>query len=157
MDSVVALMGWRIKITVESMSKTDFVYGLGNIALVADLEVWLGITVACLPTLTPLFGKYIKPVMSKMAGISRKHTAQEPLKQALDSVGSSEARRPRNKQFSRLDTDSLLELGEGNKFGQVETTVKSPNATRREGRDLKSDLNNIVVRHDIRVYGEPHK
>ena len=69
-------MGWRIKITVDSTSQADSVHGLGNMALVADLEVRLGITIACLPTLTPLFAKYLKPVISDLTDIPKKDAFQ---------------------------------------------------------------------------------
>lgn len=55
--SVVAVMAWRISITVHPTTKNDSVYGLGNIGLVTHLKVWIGISVACLPTLAPLYPK----------------------------------------------------------------------------------------------------
>lgn len=103
-------MGWRIQVTVLAVTQTDFVYGLGNIGLVAHLEVWLGMIIACLPTLPPLYSKYLSPVLSRITGLSGKSTEPRQLKEAQRSIGSSEPRNFSKKHFNRLDNDSLLEL-----------------------------------------------
>ncbi len=150
---VVAIMGWRIQITVQSITQTDFVYGLGNIGLVTYLEVWIGITVACLPTLTPLFSKYLAPVVSRISGHSGKPKAQRQLKEAKHSIGSGEPRGFSMRKFHRLDQDSLLELEEGKNYTTAEAMARSTSTNQEDERWL-SDPSAINVRHDIQVCGE---
>ena len=147
-NRVVGIMGWRIAITVESITETDFVYGLGNIGLVTHLEVWIGITVACLPTLTPLFSKYIAPIVSRILWLSGKSAGQKQLKEAKHTIGSAESRGFHKRGFRRLDKYSLLELEDGKNF----TTAEALN---EEGELWTDHLSVINVRHDIQVYGEP--
>ena len=90
-----AIMGLRMQITAQSITQTDFVYGLGNIGLVTHLEVWIGIIVACLPTLTPLFFRVLKPLLSK---ISKRNTAERHLKESKHIIGSSDWKRLKRHQ-----------------------------------------------------------
>lgn len=116
-------MGWRIQMTAQSVTQTDLVHGLGNIDLVTLLEVWIGIIVACLPTLTPLYSRYLSSVVSR---ISRKRTKQRQLKEAQHTIGSNGSRIFNKKNFNRLNKEaSLLELEEGKNFSNAETTVRS--------------------------------
>jgi hypothetical protein len=48
----------------------DPMISLVNIGLLSSLELWLGIVVACMPTMGPLFLTYIKPAFSKVYGRS---------------------------------------------------------------------------------------
>jgi hypothetical protein len=48
--------------------QVDFAYVLTDIGLLSHLELWLGIIVACMPTLAPLLNRYIKPAISKVSG-----------------------------------------------------------------------------------------
>lgn len=59
-------MAWRIQVTLESAVQTDFVFGFSTVALISFLELWLGLIVACMPTLAPLSNKYIKPHVSRI-------------------------------------------------------------------------------------------
>ncbi|KAI9038717.1 glucose-methanol-choline (gmc) oxidoreductase [Aspergillus affinis] len=63
--SVVAVMIWRLVITLHPETRSDFIYGLGRIALTSFLELWIGIIVVSLPTLAPLFKRYITPIISR--------------------------------------------------------------------------------------------
>ena len=63
-------MAWRNYLQVQPINKTDYVYAAGIIGLPNFLELWLGLIVACLPTLTPLYSRYLKPVYSTMRGDS---------------------------------------------------------------------------------------
>jgi hypothetical protein len=147
-NRVVGIMGWRIAITVQSITQTDFVYGLGNIGLVTHLEVWIGIIIACLPTLTPLFSKYIAPIASRISWLSGKSTGPRQLKEAKHTIGSARMRGFNKGDFKRLDKDSLLELEEGNNF----TTAEALN---EEGKHWVNHPSAISVRHDFQVYGDP--
>lgn len=48
-------MIWRIIWTEEYRANPDFTTYLGKIGIVSGFELWLGIIVACIPTLAPLF------------------------------------------------------------------------------------------------------
>lgn len=52
-------MAWRIRVAVETTTQADYLYGLGNVYLIIQPEVWVGLTVVCLPTLGPLFLEYL--------------------------------------------------------------------------------------------------
>ena len=147
-------MGWRTQITVQSITETDFVYRLGNIALVTYLEVWIGLIVACLPTLTPLFSRYLGPVLSRVQGHSGKRTGARQLKEAQHTIGSGDTREFSKEDFKRLDKDSLLELEEGKNFSKAEAMVTSTSAN-EEDEKWMSDPNAFKVRHGIQIYGEP--
>ncbi|KAL9120138.1 MAG: hypothetical protein Q9187_003308 [Circinaria calcarea] len=153
---VVAVMGWRIQITVASLTKADFVYGLGNIGVASHLELWLGIIIACLPTLVPLFSKYLKPFASKIRGVPKKPTVRRQLKEARHTIGSSGSRPFKKKQFSALGTGSLLELEEGKNFSIARTTNGLP-PTSEENESWISDQHVITVQHDVQVYSEAQK
>lgn len=148
-------MGWRIQITVQSTTETDFVYGLGDIGLVTHLECWIGIIAACLPTLTPLFSKYLGSVLSRGSGHQGKGPGQRQLKEAKHTIGSGEKRGFNKKNFNLLDKDSFLELEEGKNFSTAEA-MQTPISANEEDdeRHWMNDSNAINVRHDIRVYGE---
>lgn len=147
-------MAWRIQVTVQSITQTDFVHGLGKIGLVTHLELWLGIIVACLPTLAPLYSRYLSPVMSR---VSHKRTETRKLKEAEHTIGSDGSRHFRKKNFNRLDQDaSLLELEEGKNYSSAEATMGSQ-VTGEGDVSWMSDTNVIGVRHDVQVYGEPQK
>lgn len=66
-SSTIGVMGWRIDVTIESTKHPDFSYSLADIALISLLELWLGIIVACIPTLAPILKKYGKPALQKMS------------------------------------------------------------------------------------------
>lgn len=56
-------MIWRFPVTVQSSKDGDFTYHLVTVALITMLELWLGIIVACVPTLAPLVNRHIKPAV----------------------------------------------------------------------------------------------
>ncbi|KAF2458351.1 hypothetical protein BDY21DRAFT_342242 [Lineolata rhizophorae] len=60
---IVAIMAWRIQSTVAASNQPDWNIALYTTALQSHLEVWLGIIAANLPTLAPLFSRFIKPTM----------------------------------------------------------------------------------------------
>lgn len=154
LNRVVAIMGWRVQITVQAVTQADFVYGLGNIGLVTHLEIWLGIIIACLPTLAPLFSKYLKPVVSKARG-SKKSAERRHLKEAQNTIGGGNSGAFNKRNFVRLDKEqALLEMEEGGNFTKAEATVRSTSSVDDDER-WTNHPNAIGVRHDIRVYGSP--
>ncbi|KAJ0139505.1 hypothetical protein CTA2_1771 [Colletotrichum tanaceti] len=63
--ATIAIMVWRLINTVTTIGDQDFVYNLHDIGLISLLELWIGIIIACLPTLGPLFKTYVKPAVSR--------------------------------------------------------------------------------------------
>ncbi|GJC96504.1 Integral membrane protein [Colletotrichum higginsianum IMI 349063] len=63
--ATIAIMIWRLVNTVVTIGDPDFVYNLHDIGLISLLELWIGIIIACLPTLGPLFKTYVKPAVSR--------------------------------------------------------------------------------------------
>ena len=156
-NRVVALMGWRVQISVQSNTQTDFVYGLNKIAIVTLLEVWLGITVACLPTITPLFSRYLRPLLSRISGFSGKRAAQRQLQEAKHTIGSLDPRGFSKKNFNRLNKDSLLELEEGQNLSSAEAATGSQRISPDEDKPWMSHPNSIGAWHDVEDHGEPKR
>ena len=128
---------------------------MGEIELVTLLEVWLGIIVAYLPTLPPVFSKYIGPVVSKIPRFSEKAAPQNQLKMAKHSIGTSEPRGFSRKDFSRPNKESLIKLEYSKNFRETQAVAKSPSDIDGVGEDWMSDPNAIRVQHDIQIHGEP--
>lgn len=65
------MMIWRYPVTVESGKDGDFTYHLINISLITMLELWLGIIVACIPTLGPILNRYGQPALTRIINTFR--------------------------------------------------------------------------------------
>ena len=146
-------MAWRIQITINANSQKDFVYGLGLIGLVSFLELWLGIIIVCLPTLAPLFAKYVRPVISKITGAS-KRSGPGRLREAQNTIGGGSSNR--KKIYGKLDKDSYLELEEGRNFTTAKAMGVSASSTEVD-EIWMSEPNAIGVRHDIHIADEPQR
>lgn len=59
-------MAWRIQATYVSEKNPDFVYSLATIGLISGLELWLGILVACMPTILPVIQTYVRPAFDRL-------------------------------------------------------------------------------------------
>lgn len=64
--STIAVMAWRIQATYMSVYNPDFVYTLATIGLISGLELWLGIFVACMPTIPPVVQSYVRPAFQRL-------------------------------------------------------------------------------------------
>lgn len=60
-------MAWRIQATYASTHDPDFVYALATIGLISGLELWLGIIVACMPTIPPVIQAYVQPAFHRLS------------------------------------------------------------------------------------------
>lgn len=147
-------MAWRIQVTNNGISQSDFVYGLGTISLVSFLELWLGIIIVCLPTLAPLFAKYVKPVVSKITGVTKKPDRRQ-LREAQNTIGGS-TKRGYRKNFDNIRKDSYLELEEGSHFSNAEATGR-PAPTPEDDEPWMNEPYAIGIRHDIHIYDTPEK
>lgn len=147
-------MAWRVRITVNSViDTTDSVYGVGKISLVSLLELWLGIIVACLPTLAPLLGKYIKPILSKLTGSSDR-PAHGRLREAQNTIGGGTGgvNSGFRKKSRRSDRDSYIELGETSHVTTIEATGQASSSAAEEDELRVSELGVIGVTHGIHVH-----
>ena len=114
-------MAWRIQSTVASTTDPDWNYTLYITALQSHLELWLGIISANLPTLAPLFNKFIKPAVKSYWGSRGSKQPSAGGKHVPRTFGSGDP--TKRDKFNRLD-DSLDypgELVERQNFSKVET------------------------------------
>lgn len=147
-------MAWRVQITVSSVAHaSDSVYGIGKIALVSHLELWLGIIVVCIPTLAPLLGRYIKPLLSKLTGSSGK-PANGQLREAQNTIGGgSGGSKSGSKKKSRgSDKDSYIELGDTSQLTTVQATGSASSSAAEEDELGLSESGVIGVRHDVYIH-----
>jgi hypothetical protein len=149
-----AIMAWRLAITVQSATQTDFVYGLANIGLAALLEVWLGIIVACVPVLAPLFKKYLKPMVTRLTKNTRGTAGSSMNKQSRGgpqhTIGGSGY--SKKNPFKRLDRDSFMELEEGKNLNTVVAHRSTSSISEEE--HWMSDPTAINVKRSVQVHSE---
>ncbi|KAK8062547.1 hypothetical protein PG997_014644 [Apiospora hydei] len=62
--ATIAIMCYRIDQTVHS--DPDPMIAIARVGLLSNVELWLGIIVACLPTMAPFFREYIQPGLSTL-------------------------------------------------------------------------------------------
>lgn len=60
-------MCYRITRTVGGSVNPDPMLAMAEIGLLSNLEIWLGIIVACLPTMAPVLRTYVQPGLSKLS------------------------------------------------------------------------------------------
>lgn len=90
--STIAVMCWRIAVTVQVMGDLDFTLSLATIAVISMLELWLGIICACMPTLSPLLNVYVTPALKRLVS---KYSSLKPSAQHGSSSQGQPAGRPR--------------------------------------------------------------
>ncbi|KAJ5669799.1 hypothetical protein N7462_010869 [Penicillium macrosclerotiorum] len=127
---VVAVMVWRLIITLDPSTAEDFVYGLSRIGLVSFLELWLSIIIVSLPVLAPLLRHYVEPL------ISHKRPSAGQLREAQHTIGSD----PPNKRLGPGYGYTDVELGHSSYSAQGKTGVSS---FQSEGEDTVGLVNNM--------------
>ncbi|KAE8395529.1 hypothetical protein BDV23DRAFT_194223 [Aspergillus alliaceus] len=140
---VVAVMIWRLLITLDPATQVDFVHGLGRIALASFLELWLSIIIITLPTLAPLFRRYIEPLLSRQRSTGERH-----LREARHTIGSTPRQR-RGKDVLDSTQDSTVELKGCGYTAKVGATHGSNDDD--VGLVQNMQPNAIQIRHDISV------
>lgn len=154
-------MAWQIKITMESITETGFMYGLGDIGGVTHLEVWIGVWIGilfiCMPTLAPFYPEYVSPIISKLLKSSAKHTGHKQLNESHHTTGSSESPEFKRKKFNRLDDEILLEVKEGQTGGRTEATVSSSSTRNLHLKGWNSNPNSIGKRYDVQIHSAPQE
>lgn len=146
LHSVVAVMIWRLVITLNPKTAADFVYGLYKIGLVSFLELWLSIIVVSLPVLAPLFRHYIEPLLS------HKRPSASPagqLREAQHTIGSDPPKRRIGPSYQYSD----IEMGRGNYSAQVKTGMSSSQSGGDDTIGLVNDMqpNAIAMRREVVV------
>jgi hypothetical protein len=101
-----AIIAWRLEFSIRTRTDPDFVYNLMMVGLISLLELWLGIIVACIPTLAPLFQTYIKPQITKISHGSTQRS-QIRLRNVTATVGSGGQRTRQDKQmYSQIEEET---------------------------------------------------
>ncbi|RAL06173.1 uncharacterized protein BO80DRAFT_460417 [Aspergillus ibericus CBS 121593] len=157
---VVAVMAFRLEITLNPSTNADFVQGLYLVGLVSFLELWLSIIVVSLPTLAPLFRMYVEPVLARVLGSKGSGGEPRRLREAQHTIGSDP---PSRRKYALQE--SFLE--EGYEFGVVgtETNVKGSRGAEGNSQDSLAELvgkdggtglgmGGISVRHEIQIERE---
>lgn len=147
--SIVAIMTWRIQTTVQGSKDVDWNYGLYITALQSQLEIWLGIIAANLPTLAPLTSQLLMPKIKIYFGWdgSKELSKVGRLTSRIISGGNSTLKQ--DKLTLLADEDLHLELGELRHSSKIEvgTTSRSVGTDARSWDTTKG--NGIGIRHDV--------
>ncbi|KAH9987074.1 hypothetical protein F4779DRAFT_638860 [Xylariaceae sp. FL0662B] len=89
--ATIAIMCYRIDQTVHS--DPDPMLSIAKVGLLSDLELWLGIIVACLPTMAPFVRTHVQPGLSKLSrkfyGSSGPSTKEGTPRMQLRTFGGS--------------------------------------------------------------------
>ena len=164
-------MIWRVWLQGQPEVHEDYVYSAGLIGFPGLLEIYLGIIVACLPTVTPVYAQYIKPFMRSIRKSSDKSKGtSEPWKGQLQTIGSWKARKNPKTDFELVDSASFLDLEEARLYANaqedstdtpppVPTVAPQPsfNVPTMAERALVGSTQSIGVRNDIKVCSEPRR
>jgi hypothetical protein len=142
-------MAWRLRFTIVANSDPDFVYNLFSIGLISFLELWLGIIVACIPTLAPLLKTYVKPMVSKISVRSeRSRVRLQEIPSTVVSSQGSRGTRKASKIYSEIGEESPVgsfEQSQPTEMGRVTTNCRFEPGTMLP-RDAQGG---IYVQHDI--------
>lgn len=126
-------MGYRLDQTVNG--DPDPMLSMARIGLLSNMELWLGIIVACIPTMAPFARTYIQPSLSKVfskiygssSGPSKEGTPRVQLKTFGGSGGSGNNR----SNYTELDEPSANLARDhdemqliGNGTSQVRTEIR---------------------------------
>ena len=83
---------------------------MSQIGLLSNLELWLGIIVACLPTMAPFARAHLQPSLSKLVrtlyGSSSPSTAERTPREQLRTFGSSGPALRGNTNYTELSERS---------------------------------------------------
>lgn len=99
-------MIWRVVWTHKYRTNPDFTTYLGWIGLVSQFELWLGLIVACIPTLAPLFKTFVNPTLRRITGKSASdpaETNESSRKIALQPVSNTTVRNGYRKLYGSQD------------------------------------------------------
>ncbi|KAL9043681.1 MAG: hypothetical protein Q9214_003138 [Letrouitia sp. 1 TL-2023] len=168
-------MIWRVWLQGQPIVHEDYVYAAGLIGFPGFLEIYLGIVVACLPTLTPIFKLYIKPFVSsirKSSDKSKSKSASEGWRGQLpQTIGSwGKGNKPPRNEFDSIDSTSNVDLEDAKWDSNVETNYRGPLPTvpsvplksashisTTPESPLVGNAQSIGVRNDFKVRSESRR
>ncbi|XXH00985.1 hypothetical protein Hte_007336 [Hypoxylon texense] len=111
---VIAIMIWRMVYTARPDHGSDMTYELFTVSVQGQMEIWLGILAANIPTLGPLMNRAMGVVSSRVSSASRKrkhNSSASGHRIILKTFGSSGNKdRSARQDFYRLD-DGIRESG----------------------------------------------
>ncbi|GAW18080.1 hypothetical protein ANO14919_075510 [Xylariales sp. No.14919] len=112
--ATIAIMGYRLEQTVHSHS--DPLLAIARVGLLSNLELWLGIIVACLPTMAPFVREYIQPRLSTLSrrlyGSAGPSIREGPPIVQLGTFGRSSATGPKShNNYSELSESFIDPAG----------------------------------------------
>jgi hypothetical protein len=157
-------MTWRIYTTVQSKKEIDWNYGLYITALQSQMELWLGIIAANLPTLAPLSSQLLVPKIKSYFNSTRSSSKQRSTQVSTQRsasgrmlsrvVGGGDMTLKREK-FTVLKNDDLhLEMGDTRNLNKIESSVTNRSIS-ADGRSWNEvDANEIDVRREFDVYSQ---
>ncbi|CAK96465.1 hypothetical protein AAWM_06691 [Aspergillus awamori] len=117
---VVGVMAWRMAITLMPSTQTDFVHGLYLVGLVSFMELWFSMIIVSLPTVAPLFRRYVEPFYKTLTGRSNSNTNPRRLKEAQHTIGSEPGQAKRSKSWQLEDGYLELDDTESGSKGHAE-------------------------------------
>ncbi len=138
-------MCYRIDQTVNS--DPDPMLAIAKIGLLSNLELWLGIIVACLPTMAPFVRTYVQPGLSKLSrkiyGSSGLSTTERTPRVQLRTFGGPGAPGSTgHNNYTELSETSTYPVQDcdklhlvANKIPKLRTDCESSNANTAPGSD----------------------
>ncbi|KAI1370298.1 hypothetical protein F4677DRAFT_438726 [Hypoxylon crocopeplum] len=107
---VISIMIWRMIYTARPDHGSDMTYELFTVCIQGQMEIWLGILAANIPTLGPLMNRAMSVVSSRVSSVSRKrkqNSSTSGHRIILKTFGSSgNEDRSARQDFYRLDDDN---------------------------------------------------
>ncbi|KAI4173734.1 MAG: hypothetical protein LQ343_002737 [Gyalolechia ehrenbergii] len=153
-------MAWRIWSTVQQERSSDIFYDWYYIGLQSQLEIWLGMIAASLPTLAPIASKLIAPAFSKLIASYRKHGA--PLGNRTNESrktggGCGDVPLPKL-DTNHFDGESIVGFGNVQHWGTAESIRREDDSFTETHSDEQRDGHDaIIVRHGYSVLAEPRQ
>lgn len=156
MSRTVGIILWRLINTIKTRYDKDFIWNLYVLGLIGFLELWLGIIVACIPTLAPLFNHYVKPKISRVTGNSSTGDRIDANRRDVRTIGASSASRNRNRVYSQLEedgsfnnSDELKLVREGNIQMETHCSAERKDNWSRDSVPATMPMNGIHVQREF--------
>ncbi|KXX73521.1 hypothetical protein MMYC01_209834 [Madurella mycetomatis] len=112
--ATVAVMFYRIYATVHA--DPDPILALADVGLLSFIELWLGIIVACLPTMAPVFKVYVEPALSKASssiwGQPSNPSSQQLAVNTIGGSGPATGGRKFRSNYTELSLTSTVDFSQ---------------------------------------------
>lgn len=149
-------MCYRLYETVHS--NPDPIRALAEVGLLSSIELFLGIIVACMPTMAPIFINYIKPVISKLSSLSgrssrRSSTDRNGLPHhnaGLNTIGGSgPSSKGSRKQYADLEKSYTYQERDSGELPLVAVPRNVHTNIEHDGGDSPPSREGIYVQHQF--------